>query len=250
MSAPNTGNLEQAIVQTTNNLDLSVMSLVLSADLVGKIVIILLILASIWSWTIIINKLIKYTTVKTKMANFESLFWSGQVLDELYEKVKRAIDNPLSAVFVNALNECKKNKITTNNLKSDSLRVGYKDRVIQAMYLAKNREMDSLESYLGFLATIGSAAPFIGLFGTAWGVIRVMSNLGSTAAAKNITLTTVAPGIAEALFATALGLFAAIPAFIFYNVLASSVDGINDKTEDFIGELATLLTRAIDEEKM
>lgn len=111
MNAPNSENLEQAVVQTTNNLDLSVMSLVLSADLVGKIVIILLVLASIWSWTIIINKLIKYTTVKAKMANFESLFWSGQVLDELYEKVKKAIDNPLSAVFVNALNECKKIKL-------------------------------------------------------------------------------------------------------------------------------------------
>ena len=238
-----TENLEQ-VVSTVNNVDLSIMTLILSADPVGKLVILILVLASIWSWGIIINKLINFNGIRSKMFRFENLFWSGQVLDDLYEKVKKSIDNPLSSVFVNALNECKKHKSTP---KSDSLKIGYKDRVIQAMYLAKNREMERLESKLSFLATVGSSAPFIGLFGTVWGI---MHSFQSIAASKNTTLAVVAPGIAEALLATAIGLFAAIPAVIFYNFLASSVDNIHNRTDDFIGELTALLTRAIDEEKM
>ncbi len=131
-----TENLEQ-VVSTVNNVDLSIMTLILSADLVGKLVILILVLASIWSWGIIINKLINFNGIRSKMFRFENLFWSGQVLDDLYEKVKKSIDNPLSSVFVNALNECKKHKSTPNTAKSDSLKIGYKDRVIQAMYLAK-----------------------------------------------------------------------------------------------------------------
>ena len=247
MSASSTtGNLEQ-VVSTVSNVDLSIMALILSADLVGKLVIIILVVASIWSWGIIINKLINFAGVRSKMSGFENLFWSGQVLDDLYEKVKKSIDNPLSSVFVNALNECKKHKTGVNPVKSESLKIGYKDRVIQAMYLAKNREMERLESKLSFLATVGSSAPFIGLFGTVWGI---MNSFQSIAASKNTTLAVVAPGIAEALLATAIGLFAAIPAVIFYNFLASSVDNIHNRVDDFIGELTALLTRAIDEEKM
>jgi biopolymer transport protein TolQ len=246
MSASSTtGNLEQ-VVSTASNVDLSIMSLILSADLVGKLVIIVLVVASIWSWGIIINKLLNFAGIRSKMSGFENLFWSGQVLDDLYEKVKKSIDNPLSSVFVNALNECKKHKVGVT-VKSDSLKIGYKDRVIQAMYLAKNREMERLESKLSFLATVGSSAPFIGLFGTVWGI---MHSFQSIAASKNTTLAVVAPGIAEALLATAIGLFAAIPAVIFYNFLASSVDNIHNRVDDFIGELTALLTRAIDEEKM
>ncbi len=250
MSASSTAeNLEQ-IVSTTNGTDLSIINLILSADLVGKLVVVILIIASIWSWGIIIHKLISFARVRAKMTSFENLFWSGQVLDDLYEKVKKSIDNPLSSVFVNALNECKKHKISANTSKSDSLKIGYKDRVVQSMYLAKNREMEHLESKLNFLATVGSSAPFIGLFGTAWGIMRVMHSLHSVASAKNVSLAAIAPGISEALFATAIGLFAAIPAVIFYNFLASSVDNIHNRVDDFIGELTALLTRAIDEEKM
>jgi len=241
-----TANLEH-VVSTTNNIDLSIMTLILSADLVGKLVILVLVLASICSWAIIINKLMNFNSIRSKMFEFEHLFWSGQVLDGLYERVKKSIDNPLSSVFVNALKECKKHKSTTDIIKSDSLRIGHKDRVIQAMYLAKNREIERLESKLSFLATVGSSAPFIGLFGTVWGI---MHSFQSIAASKNATLAVVAPGISEALLATAIGLFAAIPAVIFYNFLASSVDNIHNRTDDFIGELTALLTRAIDEEKM
>lgn len=234
------------IVSTVHSTDFSIINLIFSADLVSKLVIIVLILASIGSWGIIVNKLKIFSRIRSKMSDFENLFWSGQVLDDLYEQVKQSIDNPLSCVFVNALNECKKHK-SISLVTSDALKIGYKKRVIQAMYLAKNREIERLENNINFLATVGSAAPFIGLFGTVWGI---MHSFQSIAASKNTTLAVVAPGIAEALLATAIGLFAAIPAVIFYNFLASSVDNIHNKVEDFIGELTALLTRAIDEEKM
>jgi biopolymer transport protein TolQ len=246
MNASSTAENIEHVVTTANNADLSLINLILSADLVGKLVIIILVLASIWSWGIIVNKLKSFSGIRSRMSDFENLFWSGQVLDDLYEQVKKSMDNPLSCVFVNALNECKKHK-SISSVKSDSLKIGYKERVIQAMYLAKNREMERLENRLNFLATVGSAAPFIGLFGTVWGI---MHSFQSIAASKNTTLAVVAPGIAEALLATAIGLFAAIPAVIFYNFLASSVDNIHNRVDDFIGELTALLTRAIDEEKM
>ena len=121
------------------------------------------------------------------------------------------------------------------------------ERVSGSMYLSRNRELEQLETKLGFLATVGSSAPFIGLFGTVWGI---MHSFQSIASSKNTTLAVVAPGIAEALLATAIGLFVAIPATIFYNYLCSEIDSINNKLDDFIGELHSLISRAIDEEKM
>lgn len=240
-------NQAENIVTTVSTADFSVISLVLSSDFIGKSVILILILSSIWTWAIIVNKILYYKELKKKMSNFENIFWSGQVLDDLYERVKKLIDNPLSAVFVSAMEECKKNAKNSSVVKSDLIKVGHKERVIQSMHLTKNREVERLESKLGFLATVGSAAPFIGLFGTVWGI---MHSFQSIAASKNTSLAVVAPGIAEALLATAIGLFAAIPAVIFYNYLSSQVDGIYNKIEDFSGELNSLLTRAIDEEKI
>lgn len=236
----------EQVVTTASTADLSIISLVLSSDFIGKSVIVLLVLASIWSWAIIISKLLQYSLLKKKMKSFEKAFWSGQVLDELYEKVKKSIDNPLSAVFVSAIKECRKSK-AIDSKKSDSLRVGQKDRVAGSMYLSRNRQIEELETKLGFLATVGSSAPFLGLFGTVWGI---MHSFQSIASSKNTTLAVVAPGIAEALLATAIGLFAAIPATIFYNYLSSEIDTVNNRINDFIGELNSLISRAIDEEKM
>jgi biopolymer transport protein TolQ len=236
----------EQVITTASSADLSITSLIFASDFIGKSVIAFLIIASIWSWAIIINKLLHYSALKKKMKIFEDLFWSGQVLDELYEKVKKSVDNPLSAVFVSAIKECKKSK-NSEGKRSDALRIGYKDRVIGSMYLSRNREIEELETKLGFLATVGSSAPFLGLFGTVWGI---MHSFQSIASSKNTSLAVVAPGIAEALLATAIGLFAAIPATIFYNYLSSEIDNINNKTEGFIGELGSLISRAIDEEKM
>jgi biopolymer transport protein TolQ len=237
---------EQIVNTTSSAVDLSILSLVTSSDFVGKSVIFVLIMASIMTWAVIINKIINYSSLKKKMKIFEDIFWSGQVLDELYERVKKSVDNPLSAVFVSAINECKKGK-NDDKKKTEILRIGQKERIIASMHLSRNREVEELEKKLGFLATVGSAAPFIGLFGTVWGI---MHSFQSIAASKNTTLAVVAPGIAEALLATAIGLFAAIPATIFYNYLSSDIGTIENKIDDFIGELNSLISRAIDEEKM
>lgn len=242
----NPQNVEQVVTTVAATPDLSIISMIISSDLIGKTVILLLLMASVWSWTIIINKLFSYKDIKAKMKAFESVFWSGQILDDLYERVRRSVDNPLAAIFVNALTESKRHDLKTASA-SEMLKIGYKERIIQSMHLAKNREIENLEKNLGFLATVGSSATFIGLFGTAWGI---MHSFQSIVASKNTTLVAVAPGIAEALLATAIGLFAAIPASVFYNYLTSSIDSICNKADDFIGELTVLLTRAIDENKM
>lgn len=236
-----------AVINTASETmnDMSMISLIMSSDFIGKSVILILAIASIWSWSIIIHKLRVFASVKKKMKSFENLFWSGRTLDNLYNVVKQSSDNPLSSIFVSTIDECQKNN--AEHKKTDLLKIGYKERVHGLMHLVKNREIELLESKLGFLATVGSAAPFIGLFGTVWGI---MHSFQSIAHSKNTTLAVVAPGIAEALLATAIGLFVAIPATVFYNYLISEVDYINNKTDNFIGELNTLISRAIDEEKM
>ncbi|KAJ6644863.1 Tol-Pal system protein TolQ, partial [Pseudolycoriella hygida] len=204
----------------------------------------LLVIASIWAWAVIIDKLVNLSQLRKRMAVFEATFWSGAVLDQLYESVKRAINNPLAAVFIAAMNECKRQN--SKNL-NDTLKISHKERIIQSMYLVKNREMERLEQNLGFLATTASSAPFIGLFGTVWGI---MHSFQSIAASKNTSLAVVAPGIAEALLATAIGLFAAIPAVIFYNYLSTQITKVHNKMDDFISELNSILSRAIDEERI
>lgn len=235
---------EETITNTVNiatNDSYSIISLITSTDFMGKSVLLILFMASIWSWGVIIAKIFYISRTNKLITKFEVQFWSGQVLDKLYEKVKNNIDNPLAGIFASAMQECKRN----NKTSSDSiLKISYKDRILQSMNLVRDREMEKLESNLSFLAIVGSSATFIGLFGTVWGI---MHSFQSIAASKNTTLAVVAPGIAEALFATAVGLIAAIPAVIFHTYLTTKIIAINNKIDDFIGELNTLLSRAIDE---
>lgn len=236
-------NIEE-VVKTASTADLSVLSLIANSDLVGKSVIFILLIASIWSWAIIIDKYLKFKNIRNQIRKFEKNFWSGQVLDDLFEKIKQKIDSPMAQIFVSGMEEFKR-KTNYASGKIDSVRIGRKERISQAMYLVRNREVEALESRLGFLATVGSSAVFIGLFGTVWGIIH---SFQSIAAAKNTSLAVVAPGIAEALVATAIGLFVAIPAVVFYNYLISEIDKISSRLDDFMGELYKLLSRAIDEE--
>lgn len=232
------------VVETTAQSSISIFSLISSSDIIGKSVMLLLVIASVWAWAVIIDKLLNLSNLKKRISAFESIFWSGAVLDQLYETVKRTINNPLAAVFIAAMNECKRQNGKNLN---DTLKISHKERIIQSMYLVKNREIERLEQNLGFLATTAASTPFIGLFGTVWGI---MHSFQSIAASKNTSLAVVAPGIAEALLATAIGLFAAIPAVIFYNYLSSQITKIHNKIDDFIMELNAILSRAIDEEKM
>ncbi|WP_392506208.1 protein TolQ [Rickettsia sp. 2024-CO-Wats] len=223
---------------------LSIFSLISSSDIIGKSVMLMLLIASIWSWAIILDKIFKLVQVQKSMRAFENVFWSGGVLEQLYESIKRSVNNPLALIFVSAMDECK--SLSTKGL-SEGLKNNHKERITGAMYLAQNREVEKLEKNLSFLATVGSSAPFVGLFGTVWGI---MHSFQSIATSKNTSLAVVAPGIAEALLATAIGLFAAIPAVIFYNYLISRITLINNKIEDFISELNSILSKAIDQEKM
>ena len=231
---------EKVVTTASTTTDMSMWSLVMSSDFIGKAVILMLICASIWSWAIIIHKLRLFYATKNKMRHFENLFLSGAMLDDLYASIMQKNDNPLASIFLNTVNEHKKKAIQSN----DIMRTNHKERLLNIMHLIRNREMDRLESSLGFLATVGSSAPFIGLFGTVWGI---MHSFQSIAVSKNTTLAVVAPGIAEALLATAIGLFVAIPATIFYNYLSSDIDNINNKIDDFIMQLNNLLSRSIDE---
>lgn len=235
--------ITNAVATAAAHTDVSIIGLIVSADIISKVVMLLLLAASVWSWAIILDKYSKYKKIKITMDAFESVFWSGQALDALYERVKRSVDNPLSAVFVAAMGECKRNEGKVNS----TIKIGLKERIMQSMNLVRNRETEQLEQNLSFLATVGSAAPFVGLFGTVWGI---MNSFQSIAMSKNTSLAVVAPGIAEALLATAIGLVAAIPAVICYNFLASKAAAISNKLDDFIGELYTILARAIDEEKL
>lgn len=228
----------------THSQDLSILGLIAGADIVVKIVLLMLLIASVISWAIIIDKSILLSRIYSKIDKFERLFWSGQLLDQLYERVKNRADHPLASVFVAAMDEFgKQRKVSVNHHALSYLKLGLKDRISQAMAVSKNKELDNLENNLSFLAVVGSVSPFIGLFGTVWGI---MNSFQSISALKNATIAAVAPGIAEALFATAIGLVAAIPAVVFYNILASKVNKIGNKVEDFASELGSLLSQEID----
>jgi biopolymer transport protein TolQ len=227
-------------------IDLSIIGLIGNADIVVKIVLLILAAASVCSWAIIIEKSILLRQVAKDSDGFEKNFWSGQLLDQLYDRVRNKADNPLAAVFVAAMSELTRQKINVKTPNKISfLTIGLKDRIFQAMDVAKNKEMELLEKNIAFLAIIGSSSTFIGLFGTVWGI---MSSFRSIAASQNATIAVVAPGIAEALFATAIGLAAAIPAVIFYSLLANKVNIISNKLDDFSNELGSLLAQEIDRE--
>jgi len=218
---------------------LSVWSLFLSASWVVKLVMIGLLCASVWTWAIIIDKLVSYGRMRLALNRFEQVFWSGQSLEELYRTLADRKTSGMGAIFVAAMREWKK-----SFEKGAKTPLGLQTRIDKAMDLALTREMEKLEGRLGFLATTGSAAPFIGLFGT---VIGIMTSFQAIAGSKNTSLAVVAPGIAEALLATAIGLLAAIPAVIAYNKLSSDASKLAVRMEGFSDEFSAILSRQIDE---
>ncbi len=240
LDAVNSLSLEGSVPAAT--MDLSFMGLFMQADVVVKAVMIMLILASIWSWAIIFDKWLLFKSVRGKTSNFEKSFWSGQSLENLFERIKGRENHPIALVFSSAMQEWQ-----TRNIKDISgnhnLRASTKERIYQAMQVASSKSVDKLEKNLNFLATVGSSAPFIGLFGTVWGI---MVSFQSIAISKNTTLAVVAPGIAEALLATAFGLAAAIPAVIFYNKFAGELNRVSSNLDDFTNELGAIISRELD----
>ena len=223
------------------NLDFSILSLFLRADPVVKAVIILLLLASIWCWAIIFDKLTGLRRLNARSTEFEQAFWSGNSLNDLYERISNQPRDPMSAVFVSAMREWR--RTSTRDSGGPESRVGIGDRIDRVMQITLDREMDRTEKNMTFLATTGSTAPFIGLFGTVWGI---MNSFQAIAISKNTSLAVVAPGIAEALFATALGLLAAIPAVGAFNKLSKDMDRYAGRLDSFAGEFSAILSREMD----
>jgi biopolymer transport protein TolQ len=217
----------------------TIFSLFLRADLVVKSVMIGLLICSIWVWAIAIDKLVLYTRTRRAMDRFEQAFWSGQSLEELYRSMASRPTHSMGALFVAAMREWKRS--FEGSARSFA---GLQLRIEKVMDVTIAREIERLERWLLVLATVGSAAPFVGLFGTVWGI---MNSFRSIAALKSTSLAVVAPGIAEALFATAIGLVAAIPATIFYNKFVSEVNKQAQRLEGFADEFAAILSRQIDE---
>jgi len=216
----------------------SFLDMFLSAHPVVKFVMIGLLLASVWSWAIIIEKLFAFRNARVEADRFEQLFWSGQSLEELYAGLSRGQNIAMAALFVAAMREWKRSVEGTFRALG-----GIQMRVEKVMDVTIGREMERLDRRLLFLATVGSTAPFVGLFGTVWGI---MTSFQAIAASKNTSLAVVAPGIAEALFATALGLLAAIPAVIFYNKFAADSSRLGQRLEQFADEFAAIVSRQID----
>jgi biopolymer transport protein TolQ len=225
--------------------DLSVYGLFIQADWIVKAVMIMLLLASIWSWAIIIHKLIRLRALRAQAKQFEDAFWSGGSLEELFDRISNRPTDPMASIFVAAMREWRRSA-AKGLLATDQLRTSLQDRIERVMDITLGREMEHLERHLIYLASVGSAAPFIGLFGTVWGI---MNSFASIAAAKNTTLAVVAPGIAEALFATALGLVAAIPAVLAYNKLSGDIGRYGNRLEAFAGEFGAILSRQLEEKR-
>jgi biopolymer transport protein TolQ len=219
--------------------DLSLLALFLQAHWIVKTVMIGLLVCSVWVWAIAIEKTLLHMRMRKAMDRFEQAFWSGQSLEELYRSLSARPTHSMAALFVAAMREWKR------SLEGEGRSfAGLQMRIGKVMDVTIAREVELLERRLLVLATVGSTGPFVGLFGTVWGI---MTSFQSIAASKNTSLAVVAPGIAEALFATAIGLVAAIPATIFYNKFASEVNKQAQRLEGFADEFSAILSRQIDE---
>ncbi len=223
-------------------IDISAWSLFLQADVVVKSVMILLALMSIWSWGIIFDKVLRIRTLQRKAEQFEKKFWSGSSLEDLFERVGQRSGEPMSSIFVAAMKEWRRSSGKTGQPVAGVGAV-LSERIDRVMKINLEREMDQLGRRMTFLASTGSVAPFLGLFGTVWGIMDTFTAIGAT---SDTSLATVAPGIAEALFATALGLVAAIPAVVAYNKISSDLSRYALRLENFAGEFSAILSRQLD----
>ena len=222
--------------------DMSMMGLFMQADIVVKIVMMILIFSSIWCWAVIFEKRATLMKVNRRANKFEDAFWSGEPLDKLFNRVKKSPNDPVLKTFCAGVEEWQ-NTVSGGIPNKEELQASLRQRVERAMTVAINREMERLERGMTFLATVGSTAPFVGLFGTVWGI---MNSFTAIAQSNNTSLAVVAPGIAEALFATALGLVAAIPAVIAYNGYTSRLARYAGRLDDFVTEFIAILSRHLE----
>jgi biopolymer transport protein TolQ len=232
--------IEKKILEESSN-DFSILSLFFQADIVVKIVIILLIFSSIWSWAIIFSKYTLLKNILIDTEDFEENFYGSETLSKLSKKLGSQPTHPIEAVFFSAMVYFEKVKSGFSN-KNFDYKKSFCENVKKEMLIVINKELSSLEKGLNFLASVGSTAPFIGLFGTVWGIMNSFTAIGIS---QNTSLAVVAPGIAEALFATALGLVAAIPSVLFFNKFNSMLENISNKLEVFSEEIILIISKEI-----
>ncbi|MGH7044386.1 MAG: protein TolQ [Acetobacteraceae bacterium] len=225
--------------------DMSLWGLFLQADILVKLVIIGLLAASVWVWAVVFEKWSSLRRVNKEADTFEDRFWSGGSLDELYDQEGVHPTHPMAAVFGAAMGEWRRStRMAGDPNRAEASRAGVRERVDRAIGVTVQREMDRLERWTIFLASVGATAPFIGLFGTVWGI---MHSFSAIAAMHNTNLAVVAPGIAEALFATAMGLVAAIPAVLAYNKIGTDLSRFASRLEAFGTEFSAILSRQSEE---
>ncbi len=230
--------METETLALAQEMDFSFFALFMRATLTVKLVMLMLIAASFWSWAIIIQKLIDYRRARTQAALFDRAFWSGEPLDELYDQIAPAPTGAAENVFAAGMLEWRR-----SHRDDGGMIAGAQARIDRSMDVAIAKESEDLTRGLPFLATVGSAAPFVGLFGTVWGI---MNSFIEIAQQQSTSLAVVAPGIAEALMATGLGLFAAVPAVVFYNKLSADAERLIAGYEAFADEFSTILSRQLD----
>ena len=229
-----------AMAHDASTIDFSLMALFARASIPVKLVMILLIVSSFWSWSIIIRKFISYRAARNEAGDFDRAFWSGEPLDELFDMIGPSPEGASQRIFASGMLEWRR-----SHRQDGGLIAGAQARIDRSMDVAITKESEHLTSGLTFLATVGSTGPFVGLFGTVWGIKVAFEEI---AISQNSSLAVVAPGISEALMATGIGLLAAIPAVIFYNKLSSDSDRIIGGYEAFADEFATILSRQLDSE--
>ena len=230
--------MDTQTLATAQEIDFSLVALFLRATFTVKVVMLMLFVSSVWSWAIIIQKHILFRKARGEAAVFDRAFWSGEPLDELFEKIGPTPDGASEKIFASGMLEWRR-----SHRQDGGLIAGAQARIDRSMDVAIAKESENLNSGLSFLATVGSTAPFIGLFGTVWGIKHSFEQI---AISQNTNLAVVAPGIAEALLATAVGLIAAIPAVVFYNKLNADAERIIGGYEAFADEFATILSRQLD----
>ncbi|MFX0544983.1 protein TolQ [Roseovarius sp. S1116L3] len=230
--------MEAETLAVAHQIDFSIWGMFAQATFIVKLVMLMLIFASFWAWAIIIQKLILYRKARAEAEAFDRQFWSGEPLDELFEQIGTEPEGQSQRIFASGMMEWRRSHRTDGGMIA-----GATARIDRSMDVAIAKESEALQSGLPVLATVGSTAPFVGLFGTVWGIMQAFVGI---AASQNTSLAVVAPGIAEALLATALGLLAAIPAVIFYNKLSADSDRIVAGYEAFADEFATILSRQLD----
>jgi biopolymer transport protein TolQ len=219
--------------------DMSVISLFLQADTIVKIVMLMLLAASFWTWAIIFEKSLRLRKLRSQAKQFEESFWSGGSLETLFDRLEGKMPDPMSAIFVAAMREWRRSA-AKGLAQTEQMRASLQERIERVMDITLGREIDVIERHMTFLASVGSSAPFVGLFGTVWGIMNAFSSLGNV---QQATLAMVAPGISEALVTTAIGLFAAIPAVVAYNRYADQASRLELRYDAFMEELSTILQR-------